>query len=374
MFCLLAWLTAAPALAAAEPARVVFLSPDTSRFWGLVSGFMQAVADDLDVKLEVVTDQKRHRLSYLQLAEEVLARPDKPEYLVFMCKENVTARMVALASEAGVKVFTFNTDVPEETRELLGLPREQVANWIGHLAPDNVGGGKALAQLLGQQARQLTGRAPATAPSMIALTGNLNSSAATDRNLGLLTVVESQEAALSQLVHADWSEAEAHKKTRVLLKRYPTATAIWNASDGMALGAIAAARSAGLQPGVDLVVGGIDWEPRALAAIRDGDLAVSLGRHFMGGGLLMLLLHDYHRGADFAGSSAMLSYQLEPATRSNLAWVERILDPGNWQRVRFDQFSRALNPDRSREGQSADALLDAFAAALNDQGAVASGY
>ena len=77
------------------------------------------------------------------------------------------------------------------------------------------------------------------------------------------------------------------------------------------------------------MVGGIDWEPRALAAIRDGDLAVSLGRHFMGGGLLMLLLHDYHRGADFAGSSAMLSYQLEPATRSNLAWVERILDPGN---------------------------------------------
>lgn len=48
----------------------------------------------------------------------------------------------------------------------------------------------------------------------------------------------------------------------VLFRRYPQTTAIWNASDGMALGAIEAARNAGRTPGEDVIVGGVDWEPR----------------------------------------------------------------------------------------------------------------
>lgn len=344
--------------------RVVFLEPDDSRFWALVSGFMRAVAEDLDLELEVVTDHDQHRFSYLKLAERVLARPDKPDYLVFMCKENVTARMLKLAEAAGVRVFTFNTDIPAGARAEVGLPREKLASWIGHLSPDNLAAGQTLAQMLAQQARSLDsfgdGARPEP-PSMMALSGTRDSSASLDRNLGLMQAVDAQVTALSQLVHADWSRDQARAKSDVLLQRYPQTQAIWSASDGMALGAIEAAKDLGRQPGVDLVIGGVDWEPRALDAIRDGELSVSLGRHFMGGGLLLLLLNDFHRGHDFMTDSPVLTYQMEPVTRANVSRIERILDPLNWQRVNFTSFSRAANPAQIR---SANQLVDAFSAAL----------
>ncbi len=349
---------------AGDRPSVVFLEPDDSRFWALVSGFMHAVADDLELELEVVTDHERHRLSYLRLAEQVLARPSRPDYLVFMCKENVTARMLTLAHAAGVKVFTINTDIPAGAREEVGLPREHLDSWVGHLAPDNITAGRTLAQLLAQRASGLSTSENAGPPSMIGLSGTRDSSAAKDRDLGLMQEVDRNRAKLSQLVHADWNKDEAGAKSTVLLQRYPQTTAIWSASDGMALGAIEAAKRLGRTPGTDLFVGGVDWEPRALEAIRQGDLEVSLGRHFMGGGLLLMLLNDYHRGHDFALDTPVLSYQLEPATRANIARVERILDPLNWQRVDFNRFSMAASSERSAGGRSANELMDAITGAL----------
>lgn len=84
----------------------------------------------------------------------------------------------------------------------------------------------------------------------------------------------------------------------------------------------------------------------------------------MGGGLLLLLLNDYHRGHDFVLNTPVLSYQLEPATRANIARVERILDPLNWQRVDFNQFSMAASSERSAGGRSANELMDAITGAL----------
>ncbi|MBW4934939.1 ABC transporter substrate-binding protein [Marinobacter sp. F4206] len=367
--CLLSVCLLSPAYAESRPS-VVFLSPDDSRFWIMVADFMTAVASDLEMDLSIEVDRDSHRFSYLNLLRSVLNRPDKPDYLVFMCKEEVTARMLRLANDAGVKVFTFNTDVPAEAQRAVGLPRQSLANWIGHLSPDNVAAGRRLTDILGQQASDLGLIEPAQPLSLIALSGTRDSSAAKDRNTGLLKVVNDQRATLSQLVHAGWSTEEARKKTRVLLKRYPDTKSIWSASDGMALGAIEAARVVGMQPGTDLVIGGVDWEPRALAAIREGELAVSLGRHFMGGGLLMLLLHDYHRGQDFVSGDQvpLLRYELEPATRKNVARVERIMDPDHWRSVRFERFSQALNPDPAPRWHNTSQLMDAFASALATQG------
>lgn len=52
----------------------MFLSPDTSRFWHMVAGFMEQVAADLEVEFDVLFDEGRHRLSYLKLVQQVLSR------------------------------------------------------------------------------------------------------------------------------------------------------------------------------------------------------------------------------------------------------------------------------------------------------------
>jgi ABC-type sugar transport system substrate-binding protein len=362
-------LLTAPLANAGPKPSVVFLSPDDSRFWQLVSGFMEAVAEDLEVDLEVQYDQESHRFSYLRMAKNVLSREEKPDYLLFMCKEHVTESMLRLADGAGVKTFTFNTDVPDAARASIGTPRTVLPRWLGHLSPDNIAAGRTLVTLLGKEAEQLGLRSGSSLP-MVALSGTLDSSAAKDRNGGLLAAAVQQRSALLQLVSADWSRALAREKTEILLKRYPRTASIWSASDGMALGAITAARNAGRIPGEDLLVGGIDWQPEALEKIRQGELLVSLGRHFMGGGLALLLLHDYHHGRDFGDMSPdyVFRYELEPATRDNVDQVQRIMDSENWSAVDFRQFSRAGETGTGQAVPDPDALLDGMTGALARQG------
>jgi ABC-type sugar transport system substrate-binding protein len=134
----------------------------------------------------------------------------------------------------------------------------------------------------------------------------------------------------------------------------------------MALGAIAAAKKVGRRPGEDIFIGGMDWEPRALKAIRRGELAASLGRHFMGGGLLLILINDYHQGYDFAEAlpAPILHYQLELATRENVDTIERVLNQDNWQRVNFARFSRALNPELRGQPPEGNRLMNALVSAL----------
>ena len=347
---------------------VVFLSPDDSRFWQLVAGFMESVAEDLEVDLEVQYDRESHRFSYLRMAKDVLAREEKPDYLLFMCKEHVTESMLRLADGAGVKTFTFNTDVPDAARASIGMPRSVLSGWLGHLSPDNIAAGRSLVTLLGKQAEQL-GLASGPSIPMVALSGTLDSSATKDRNGGLLAAAIQQRSELMQLVYANWSGTLAREKTEVLLKRYPNTVSIWSASDGMALGAIEAARNAGRTPGKDLLVGGVDWEPEALESIRQGELLVSLGRHFMGGGLALLLLHDYHHGQDFGDMSPdyVFRYKLEPATRENVERVQRIMDSKNWSAIDFRRFSRVGETETGKTVPDSDAVLDAISGALAGQ-------
>jgi ABC-type sugar transport system substrate-binding protein len=357
------------AQAASRPS-VVFMSPDTSRYWTLQAGFMQAVAEDLDINLEVLVDKKRNRFSYIRMADSVLSRADKPDYLIFMCREKVTTPMLRMANDAGVKVFTFDTNLPVAAQQALGAPRQVLKNWIGHVSPDNVAAGRTLARMLAQQARKQNLQDPGRALSTLALSGTLDSSAAIDRNTGLQQAIDNNDMQLLQLVYADWKEEEARVRTRALLKRYPDTAVVWSASDGMALGAIDASKQAGRRPGEDVLIGGIDWEPRALDAVRRGELAVSLGRHFMGGGLVLLLLNDYDQGYDFARElpSPVLHYELGVVTQDNVDAIEWVVNPDNWQQVNFARFSRAQNPDLRNQAPDASRLMDGFISALEAEG------
>lgn len=345
------------------PTRVAFLSPDTSRFWQMVGGFMQAVADDLEIDLVIHTDREKHRYSYRELLENVLAQPARPDYILFMCKEKVTEDMLAMIGRAGSKAFTFNTAVPEGEAGQTGRPREIMSHWIGHVSPANRAAGATLIQELQRRYRKQAGVVP---DMLIGLTGSRDSSAATHRNQGLEEVLREHPDVERQLLFANWNQRAAQDKVERLIERYPTIDLIWNASDGMALGAIAAAEAKGRTPGQDMLIGGMDWEDRALQEIENGRLALSLGRHFMGGGLALLLIHDYDAGYDFAEwGSVSMRYELAIADRDNLPAIRQVMDPVNWTQADFRRFSKHFNEERRPEPVSASGLLDDFMGALS---------
>ncbi len=57
--------------------------------------------------------------------------------------------------------------------------------------------------------------------------------------------------------------------------------------------------SMGLDPGKDILFGGCGWYAPAIKKVQDGTLATTVGGHFMEGGWVMVLIHDYHHGRDF---------------------------------------------------------------------------
>ncbi len=69
---------------------------------------------------------------------------------------------------------------------------------------------------------------------------------------------------------ANWNRTQGHDKTQSILQAHPDITGIISGNDEMALGAIAALKTAGKLSGVK--VGGFDGSPDAVAAIKAGEL------------------------------------------------------------------------------------------------------
>ncbi|HEX8536538.1 MAG TPA: substrate-binding domain-containing protein, partial [Cystobacter sp.] len=134
------------------------------------------------------------------------------------------------------------------------------------------------------------------------------------------------------------------RKTFLLLRRYPELQAVWAANDDLAMGALQALEEAGRRPGEDVLVGGIDWTPEALEAVRAGRLVTSLGGHFLEGAWALVLLSDHHQGRDFASERLDWSTAFLPATRANVAGYLELLARPDWEAFDFRAFSKAANP------------------------------
>ena len=195
---------------------------------------------------------------------------------------------------------------------------------------------------------------------IVALTGNMSDSAAIERNKGLTRAVEeSPEADLLQMVPARWNRDQARRKAHGLIKRYPDCVVLWGANDPMALGGIDAARTLGLDPGRNFLVGGIDWNRPALEAIRKGGMVASIGGHFMEGGWVLVMLHDLFHGRDFADDEgADLRSEMGVLDAGNIAtYIDRFSN-SDWDRIDFTRFSKILTPAVERYDFSLNAVLE----------------
>jgi hypothetical protein len=120
---------------------------------------------------------------------------------------------------------------------------------------------------------------------------------------------------------------------REFLRSGPHIDALWAANDPMALGAIAALKEAGYRPGVDVMVGGLNWSQAAVDRVLKHEMVVTYGGHFLLGAWAMVVLRDYKDGGDFAEEDVRLHFpmgafdlpmvRLDPTPRSGT-----LRDPG----------------------------------------------
>lgn len=354
-------LFAATVCEAKDPIRVTFINPSSTSnpFWNQVTNFMQVVARNLDMQLDV-RYANDNRYEGTNLATKALASHPKPDFLIYIYQTGQGQEILSAAESAKVYSFIINTDVNDSDRETVGKPREKFKYWIGHLFPDDVAAGQELANRLFEAAKAQGKLGQDGRVHAVALSGGRDSSAALDRNEGLQQALQSHpEVTLHQLVFTNWEMKLARSQTQGLLKRYPEASVVWAASDFIALGAIEAIEENKKNAGADVLAGGFDWTTAGVHAVKNGKMLATLGGHFMDGGWALVLMHDFYHGIDFAPSGTTIRSRMHVISQENVDSFLALPSKKQWDDIDFRQFSKIYNPKLLKYDFSLSAVLKA---------------
>lgn len=342
--------------------RVTFIVPTAQgdMFWDTFVSFMSAAADDLGIELDVHHNESGNRFGEMEIAERLLKAETKPDFLLTQVKRNSFEKILELSAKARVPYFTVNTKPTPEAAGAVGKPREKYPHWLGQIIPDDFQAGYEVAELLIREARRSGLAFPHEHIQMVAISGGRDSSAALDRNDGLMKAVsQHQDVALKQTVFSEWNTAVAAELAQRLLARHPRTTVVWSASDGIALGVIDAANASGMLPGKRLLTAGIDWSTQGIAAVASGQMLATFGAHFMEGAWALVLLHDYYHGKDFADiAGTQIAASFHAITRENLDQLRLMTEPENFPKVDFRAFSRIYHPDLTHYHFGIEAVLE----------------
>ncbi|PTL76001.1 ABC transporter substrate-binding protein [Vitiosangium sp. GDMCC 1.1324] len=376
-----AWAHAAPAperptssARSDRPMRVVLLNamgPPENPWLRDILGVMRAAAHDLGIHfVDYSAGSGQWPGSLLELARQVVAAPDKPDYLIISIHRGIGVRVLEVAEQAGIPVFVINSGLPPAEQARYGGPRQHFKQWIGQMLPDDEGAGYQLASRLIDAATASRGASPDAPVRLVALEGARGDMSATLRLEGLnRALAERKNVELLQSVSASWLRDLAQRKTTLLLRRFPEVQVVWASNDDMALGALRALKESGRRPGVDVLLGGIDWIPESLQALREGELVTSVGGHYLEGAWALVLLYDYHHGVDFASERLNWRSEMVPLTRVDVEAYLRFREP-DWEGLDFRAFSKVANPRlkhydfsiktlfAQRRGRSPDRLPD----------------
>ena len=332
------------ALSDVKTHKVVFINPGHSDkgFWKNVTATMSAAAVQLGFELEVYYSE-RQWLKMVRNAEAVINGDDKPDFLIIVNEYQEGARLLALADKAGIQTLMLLNSLTLAQHETYGAPRETMKNWIASITPDNETAGYEIAQSL-VNSIITPSSIDQTAIALLTLAGDNNTPASQERLKGLdRALVDFPQLKEQRRISVNWSEKAAYERTKLWLSSGHPLDAVWAANDAIALGAIKAIREAGLKPGIDVKIAGLNWSPEALSQVIEGDMILTHGGHFLAGAWAMVMLYDVVHGYDFDahtdGMRRQIHFPMAAITQVNAADYINYFGDQQWSRIPFKEFS-----------------------------------
>jgi len=350
----------------AKHLSIVFVNPGKTGevYWDMVAQTMQAAGRQLDAHVEVLTSERNYR-TMQELGFGVVARADKPDFLILSNEESAAVPILEAAEAAGIKTLLLSNTLIGEDAARLGPPRQKLKTWLGDITTDLQTAGTRMANALIGAARSGKWQSPDGKIHILGIGGDEITPASISRNAGLqLAVAAAPDVVVDRMLFANWTQSEAEQVTANYLswasRKGIRPAGVWAGNDPMALGAIKAISMAGLVPGADIQVVGLNWSDDALRAIRAGRLLLSDGGHFLLGGWSIVLLRDYADGCDFAAASPHVEVKTSAITRTNLASVGDLIKYRAFDRIDFTRF-RAKAGRCGQYDFSIDALISSLA-------------
>ena len=268
--------------------KVIFVNPghpqenSTGNFWGNVTLFMEAAANDLNIELVTVYAYRNHILMK-SLVEQVVAQ--KPKYVVVVNEKGIALPMVKHFASHGVASFMLLNNLSND--DIASLTAQERRFVTGSVTPDNYSVGRKLLNDLVRNYKILVDE-PAMKKELrlLALKGDYTTPASLARTQGFLDALnDHKQVVLIDSTVANWSRQQAYQKVKGILQ-HTSIDIIWTANDAMALGAKEAVLEKELQNKV--IIGGINWD------LDDSQytLSLSYGGHVTLGAKSLVMLRD----------------------------------------------------------------------------------
>jgi ABC-type sugar transport system substrate-binding protein len=312
--------------------KVILIIPDKKgpAFWKMVHQVSAVSAESLDVQLEVIYGGD-NRFATLEIVEDIIARPIKPDYLIFRPFHGNATSIFDLIEARGILFVTLEQAFSGQEAMELQRPKQKYKNWIGEVAYDNANGGTLLLNAL---LKEHGIRYPAVKPSIIGMGGNFDR-LSIFRQQALANLGRSADLDLNQIFPTYWDPKNIATNFEKMLQRYPQTNIYWCAGDQLALATLEQHQLVSNQP---TVLGGFDWLPEALLKIQLGELTASVGGHFLMGAIAITKIVDYQNGMDRFLSHPNL-YNFEVITKEHVDSYLNFMQQKKWQEVNFNQFS-----------------------------------
>ena len=353
-----------PALASpAWAQKVAFINPGKSdeAFWVSATRSMEAAARDLGVALEVRYAERQFPVA-LELAKEIANRPEaqRPQYVIVVNEGAAGPELLRILADKTRVLMAYSGITQPVDVEAAGPPRQKFPQWIGSLEPKASEAGYLTAKALISQARAQGLRAADGKIHLLAIAGDRSTPTSIQRTQGMRQAVEeARDVVIDQEVTAQFNRQKAQEMAEQLFQRFPEARVVWSGSDQMAFGAMQALQARGGSPGKDVLFAGINTSREALEAVKSGRLSALAGGHFVLGAFALVMVHDHHKGIDFAKDEGVA---LESSMFVLFSPKEADLFLARYGQDRFDaidfrRFSKAHTPRLKRYDFSFRQLL-----------------
>tara|TARA_B100001109_G_scaffold188167_1_gene154738 strand:- start:12614 stop:13756 length:1143 start_codon:yes stop_codon:yes gene_type:complete len=338
--------SAAPEPDSVRQTHVTLLVPSgtDSPFWTRIVNITREAAEDFDIHLEVIFDV-HNRFRNTRTIHAISQRTDnRPDYVLLNIYLSRTQDSLAYLENSGIPYITINTDIPPAERKNVDYPQGRYKNWLASVMPDDISAGARSADYLINAARQRNLRAADDRIHLFGINGTRDTMATHFREQGLKKALAQQpDVSLKQIAYADWSQERASFLTSALLSRHPETNAIWTASDAMAMGTISELKRRGLTPGRDVLVSGTDWTAEAQEAIKEGELLVSAGGHFLDASLALAIIYDNEHGLTIPAAEADIHRPMTLIHKDNIERYQPLLNKAGWKTLNFRNLSRYHN-------------------------------
>ena len=226
---------------------IITPSPDNP-FFKAEGDAAKAKAEELGYEASVAShDDDPNKQS--ELIDAAISR-DAAAIILDNAGADASIGAVQKAVEADIPVFLIDREINET-----GIASAQI---VSNNAQGAQLAAEAFVEAMGQKG------------NYVELVGKATDTNAGVRSTGFANVISQYpDLTLVQQETANWDQQEAFTKMETILQRDSNIQGVIAGNDTMALGAVAALESAGLE---DVVVVGFDGSPEAIQAIKDGDM------------------------------------------------------------------------------------------------------